>query len=259
MTSTRLAALALFLSVMALIVVFMAPSESPRAREQSSKAAARPIDLGGRLDGLSKRMKQLEAELEALQLQQAPALSKASSNAELERRLRLLEQGASEPAETRQAPRKRPKPVAEAPLERSADAPKTLDDWADQARNPSSTPAEQLAALKQLRGQRLADGSDARLAVLPEMLHLAQASEDGALRAEVWRQLNGLKDPGLQVALLDALASDSNARVREGAADSLGAFLPDPGVEDALRFAQENDADPGVQKQAAASLARAGG
>ena len=259
MTSTRLAALALFLSVVSLIVVFMAPSEAPRSRQESAKSAPRPIDIGGRLDGLSKRMKQLEAELEAMQMPQVAAPGKGSSNAELDRRLRALEQPAAEPAETRQAPRKRPKPAVEAPAEPRAEQPMGLDDWVDQARNPNSTPQEQLAAFKQLRGKRLPDGSDARLGALAEMLLLAQISEDAGTRADVWRQMNGLTDPALLAPLQDALANDSSARVREEAVNSLAFFLPDPGAEDALRFAQENDADPAVQKQAAAALTKVGG
>ncbi len=129
------------------------------------------------------------------------------------------------------------------------------DEWTRRALDLTSTPEEVLQALGALRGERLPDGTDARIAILPAVLPLAETSEDPAVRADAWRQLHGCDDPSLLAPLLRAHESDPVARVREEAAESLDAFLADALVAQALRFAAENDPDPGVRRQALESLA----
>lgn len=123
------------------------------------------------------------------------------------------------------------------------------------ARDATRTEEERLRALGDLRGLRDADGSDARLAVLDDMLLLAQTSTNEKTRADVWRQLSHVTDARLKRPLLDALAFDTSAKAREEAAETLADFLPDAHVDAALRAASQNDADQAVRRQAGASLA----
>ena len=119
---------------------------------------------------------------------------------------------------------------------------------------PSEHSEELLSALRGLRGQRLADGTDARIGVLPEMLNLVQTSQDGDQRADVWRQLSGVKDPSLLEALLASLADDPVPKVREEAAETLEGFMPNATVQAALRLATDNDENSRVRRQAGESL-----
>jgi hypothetical protein len=111
-----------------------------------------------------------------------------------------------------------------------------------------------LAALRELGGQRLADGTDARLPVLPTAIELAQTSKDADVRAGIWRALCDLPEPALLAPLLHALATDETPRVREEAAQALTAFMPAPDVRSALRGAAELDTDEHVRRQARKSL-----
>jgi hypothetical protein len=129
-----------------------------------------------------------------------------------------------------------------------------IDERQGVARDLAAAEADRLKALRGLRGERLPDGTDARLGVLLDMIRLAEASQDPLTRADVWRQLSGVRDPTLIGPLLNALRHDSAAKVREEAAETLANFLSEAGVEPALQTAAAHDADPGVQRQARASL-----
>ena len=122
--------------------------------------------------------------------------------------------------------------------------------------DPASSPDDMITALRTLRGDRLEDGTDARLPVLSSMIELARVSDDGSVRANVWRNLSGLTAPELLNPLLNALAYDTDASAREEAAETLEDFLPDASVEEALRYAMENDADEDVRRQAGRSFGR---
>jgi hypothetical protein len=132
---------------------------------------------------------------------------------------------------------------------------RTVDDLSRQAHDLAETEERRLEALGGLRGQRLDDGTDARLPVLDDMIRMAQTSANGATRADVRRQLSHVTDARLKQPLLNALASDPDPKSREEAAETLADFLPDAQVESALRAAMQNDAATKVRKQAAESLA----
>jgi hypothetical protein len=140
------------------------------------------------------------------------------------------------------------------PPERALERP-SIDEMLARARDRALTEEERLDALRALRGQRLPDGSDARLPVLDEMLELARLSQNGEARANVWRHLSNVTDRRVLGPLLDALAYDSHARSREEAAEDLADFMPDAAVEAALRTAAEHDVDGRVRRQAVKSLA----
>lgn len=107
-----------------------------------------------------------------------------------------------------------------------------------------------LQALRRLRGVR---GGRSREVVL-SMIDLVRTSEDADVRADVFRQLHRVTTPELEQPLLDALRSDTSAKVREEAAETLDHYLDSPAVVQALREAAENDSDRGVRKQARESL-----
>lgn len=135
-----------------------------------------------------------------------------------------------------------------------ANLQRMIDDWTSLARDPLASEAERLDALSGLRGNHQADGTDARLAVLPEMILLAQTTQDAATRADVWRQLSHVTDRSLLAPLLDSLQNDASDEVREEAAETLADFLPDPAAKSALEYAAQYDPDEGVRRQAADSL-----
>ena len=116
--------------------------------------------------------------------------------------------------------------------------------------------SEKLAALRELRGEELPDGTDAREAIVGSMIDLVRTSADPSARADAWRQLHGVADPAMRDPLLYSLQNDPSASVRSEAAETLDHFISDPVVADALRNAGQRDADERVRKQAARSLAR---
>lgn len=124
-----------------------------------------------------------------------------------------------------------------------------------QARQANSTEEEKLASLRTLRDAKLADGTDARLAVLDEMILLAHTSTNASTREDVWRQLHHVTDQRLKGPLIDSLALDKDEKVRARAAYTLDDFMPDRQVEVALRNASDNDPSADVRKVAARSLA----
>ncbi len=129
-----------------------------------------------------------------------------------------------------------------------------IDDWTSVARDALASEAERLDALRGLRGNHHADGTDARLAVLPEMIHLAETTQEAATRADVWRQLSHVTDRSLLAPLVYSLQNDASDEVREEAAETLADFLPDPVAKSALEYAAQHDPDDGVRRQAADSL-----
>lgn len=131
----------------------------------------------------------------------------------------------------------------------------TSDELRALVRDARRSEEERLRALGDLRGRFEPDGTDARLAVLDEMILLARTSVDAKTRADVWRQLSRVTDERLKQPLLDALAFDADAKAREEAAETLAGFRTDPVVDAALRAAAQNDASANVRRQANGSLA----
>lgn len=257
MSSNQLALLSL---VVALVAVGIASIGRPSAavappplQLESTELDESLRTLTGRLDAVEDAILDLQLETPGLATdsrQEAgesgdPVSGLGSRLREIERRLTAAEAagGADDGAE--QTSRARTWTV------RGGRGP---DEWIEVAQSFEATTEEMLDALRELRFQRLADGTDARLPVMDEMIALAQRSENGDVRADVWRQMDGVVDPAFATALLDALANDPHAKAREEAAESLSPFLPDPGVESALRAAAEFDEDEGVRAQALRSL-----
>ncbi len=208
-------------------------------------------DLARRLDALERALGRLEREAPLAEprepLEADADAAAAPALAELEARVAQLEEVARAPA--------RPTAASFEPAAGHGREPVDLLAFQGTANDPAAPDEARLAALRALRGRRDAYGGDARDAVALAMIELARTSADAAARADVWRQLHGVTDPALREPLLDALANDPVAKVREEAAETLDAFLPDAAVASALGAALKNDPDGGVRKQAAETLA----
>ncbi len=116
---------------------------------------------------------------------------------------------------------------------------------------------DRLAALKSLRFSRIEEPDARTPDVVASMIDLVQTSADAGVRADIYRQLDGVTDPNLLQPLLDSLANDEHPEVREEAAETLAKYLPDDQVDAALRHAEAHDEDEGVREQAAESLSQA--
>ena len=87
------------------------------------------------------------------------------------------------------------------------------------------------------------------------MVVLLRATEDDARRADIIRQLCGVKDEVAKREFLERLRLDQSEVVRHESAESLGAMLDDPLVVTALEYARDYDPSERVRNQAAESLA----
>ena len=256
----------ILLVLVAVVIAFAVSwfSWSSLASPQVANAATAEVDLApltARLDALEKRNLELQKLLEDARLDskqsvvREPALQTPKSEAipELTLRIARLETELSDLRAKSEKDRAIPAGPARIPSPEAASA--ALDQATQIARDLAATEAQRLAALRDLRGLKRADGTDARLAVLNDMILLAQTSTDAVARADIWRQLSHVTDSRLKQPLLDALAFDKDAKVREEAAETLADFMPDAAVEAALRSAMQNDASAKVKKQAMDSLA----
>lgn len=113
---------------------------------------------------------------------------------------------------------------------------------------PEATLDERLMALEVLRR-----GDAASTEIMAVMAGMAQQSQDPAVRARIFRALDGSEDPVLTGPLVQGL-QDPNPVVREEAADALSNLSADPGVEQWLRYVADNDVDPRVQREALQAL-----
>jgi len=86
------------------------------------------------------------------------------------------------------------------------------------------------------------------------MIKMAETSTDSAVRADVFKGLEGIADPAAKDLLLNALATDPSKRVRYNAAITLAGFVADPAVQEALRNATQNDESMMVRAYAHQSL-----
>ncbi len=135
-----------------------------------------------------------------------------------------------------------------APNELKADS---LEAIRKRALDPANSPKDRLAALSSLRDLNARDGE-----VVVAMLALASQDGDPAVRADVFRQLNGVTDGALKNPLVTALNSDETAGVRAEAAETLAAFRDDPTVKELLQKAARGDANHEVRIAASESLSR---
>ena len=85
------------------------------------------------------------------------------------------------------------------------------------------------------------------------MLQIAQTSQDPAVRAKIFRALDGVTDPQLVQPFVTAL-QDPDPALRRRALSGLRRFNGDPKVREWLQYVATTDADPRVQKEAKQAL-----
>jgi HEAT repeat protein len=117
--------------------------------------------------------------------------------------------------------------------------------------NSKNDPQDRLRALGQLRDR---NGRDAEMAAA--MATLARSTSDPTIRADIFRQLSGMKDPALKPVLVEALKQDASDEVRGEAAETLAAYGDDPAVGALLAAVSRADADPEVREQAVEALVK---
>src|SRR4030095_5798440 len=108
--------------------------------------------------------------------------------------------------------------------------------------NGQNDPQDRLSALRELRER---NGRDAQVAAAMAML--ARTTTDPQIRADIFRQLNGMKDPSLKPVLMEALQRDSSDEVRQEAAETLADHGGDPAVAALLATVSRADKDPEVR------------
>lgn len=259
MKSAAPALIALLVAVIALAVaLFRAPEPPILAQAPVTAGASAEEALVQRIASLEAEVAKLGGEIAVLR-SSSPGTRETMATAEVDAEalaaeVAQLERQLAEQRSTRRATTT-PANVSVREAEVLDAGPKKgIEDWVRRVKSGALTEEEMLTALRSLRGARSSNGTDPRLGVLPEMIRLAESSQDESARADVWRQLSGVTDPSLLQPLLRALQSDPSAKVREEAAETLGDFLPDANARDALQFAAENDASPDVRAQCYESL-----
>jgi hypothetical protein len=194
----------------------------PGLAEEVRRIEQRVADLEGRIEALDTRPVSVDR-------------AAATEDPLIEELLRRLESLEERTEEARYAG------IRQAQEAEQLDAEEMLDQVTSVALDPSETERRRVGALRVLCGRKLADGTDARLAVLDAMIDLGQTALESGHRAEIWKSLFGITDPRLRLPLLNALAHDPDAEPRQWAADGLAQFLPDPTVLQALLWAAEHD------------------
>lgn len=112
-------------------------------------------------------------------------------------------------------------------------------------------PEARVSALKKLRWH----APEARtLEVVRSMLDLLRTSEDGAVRAEICRQLSGVEYPEVAPEMVNRLRSDADEETRKEAAEALLDFIDEPGVLQALEAAKQSDPSEDVRLQAVETI-----
>jgi hypothetical protein len=212
------------------------PPEAPDLRPELDRSRAEAL-------ALKAEVARLRREADA---RPSPVPAPSGETAALRRRVAELE---AENAELK----KRPEPAVVgtllAPVPREEVEAQVARSTAI-ALDPARPAAERVKALEELR---------AHGRITPEVaaavLRLFDTSPPPAVRADILRHLHRslpLDQAGLVVR---ALQTDSDGKVREEAAETLGPLKEDPVVRAALERAAQNDPDLEVRAQALRSLA----
>ncbi len=111
------------------------------------------------------------------------------------------------------------------------------------------------SSMEKLEALRLLRSADARSDdVVLAMIAVYDNESDPRIRADVFRQLDGVNTPELREPLLHAVSEEEVPDVREEAAETLAHFLPDENVREWLEYLRDNDPDEDVREQAGRSL-----
>jgi len=232
MRLTALLLVAVFL-VLGVLVFWRPTRQSGEAAAASPASPASPAAAAG-----------AAPRAESLDLAAPEVLSRGELS---ERRESAL--GALDPA----APPEGPAPLATARL--AIDHETSNDELRKHAMDLALLAEDRILAAEYLRFREEADGSDARTSELVRsMIELAALVPDGEMRGDIWKALEGCRDPALVEPLIECLLHDGESVARGEAAETLGAFVADKRVRDALQLAADTDPSPDVRKEARGSL-----
>lgn len=117
------------------------------------------------------------------------------------------------------------------------------------ALNPRNDPRDRMMAVRELRER---NGRDPQVAAA--MAALARTDIEPAIRADIFRQLHGVKEPSLRQALVEALQTDASDEVRQEAAETLSDYSDNPAIAALLSATIRKDVDGEVREAAAESL-----
>ena len=121
--------------------------------------------------------------------------------------------------------------------------------------DPGREAHERLGALRALRSVHDPEGRSDEVVV--GLLTLLR-HEDPFVRADVFRQLDGVETPELEAPLLAALRDDASWHVRSEAAETLASFAGTDHVQAALLESYQSDPNPSVRREARSSLEHVG-
>lgn len=133
-------------------------------------------------------------------------------------------------------------------LSRGGATPERIASLQMRAQNPAASLDERLLALQALRRSN----TDVQQ-IIASFAATAQSTQDAGVKARIFGAFDGMSDPALKVPLVYGL-QDTDARVRERAADALSGYSADPAVQQWLRYVADNDADPRVRREALQAL-----
>jgi hypothetical protein len=260
MSSTqKAAALALVVAVASAALAITALLKAPRATHGAPPAASsdgRVDELEVRLADLERRMRELGSIgavplAEGSPVGERTAADVAARLANLEAKLAVgAERAAAAPAEAEAAEAlEQERAIARGRPKRGT--PEHLA-WArERVLDPNLAPMERSQALGEIQKH----GAEAFAEdIVHAMVDLGQAAPDPKVRENVWRQFDGAKHPVLTAALVQALSADSDADVREEAAEALDNLRDQPSVRAALERASQSDADERVRWEALRAL-----
>ena len=115
--------------------------------------------------------------------------------------------------------------------------------------DPAVADKDKLQALRGLRRNKALSDD-----MLQGALSWLQSSQDGALRREIFQQLDGVTNAALRQPLLDLAATSTDPKLRQQAVENLRDFVADADVEKRLWEIMAKDPEGKVREQAEEAL-----
>lgn len=259
--ATALASCAMVLALAALLGVGQpsAPTTMDGAGPDRAASDARVVELERRLTALEKRpapsvVPSAAAEPDRSTVADPRIDALVERLSALESRLGRLEARSASEVATASVPQDSPEEIAAAMARRRAAEAVQVQTAQATILDPNAGVAQKLAAWGRLRGAGTEAWNDA---IVDQMARIGLTADDPSHRANVWRQADAqARSERLVPALLQALSSDIDERVREEAAETLENYHELPQVRAALESAVANDPAEKVRNFARRSLER---
>ncbi|MCC6782220.1 MAG: HEAT repeat domain-containing protein [Planctomycetes bacterium] len=257
-------ALALVATVMALAALLgvgqpAAPSSGDEGSAARSTSDPRVIGLERRLTALERRpapsvVPSAAADLDRSAVADPRIDALVERLAALDSRLGRLEARSASELAAASAPQHSPEEIAVAMARRRAAEAVQLQSVQATILDANASVGQKVAAWGRLRSAGPEAWNDA---IVDQMARIGLTADDPNHRADVWRQADAqARSERLVPALLQALTSDTDDRVREEAAETLENYRELPQVRAALESAAANDPAEKVRNFARRSLER---